>query len=277
MKYLSPSSIGDWIHCQEYFKLRRVDGQWPPRGFIMSRETGTTFDAYVKRLINKRIDPAVLLSEFSAQNVDHAQALMYGKSLSEDYEKSGALQHLIDEGVASVNLDIEKEVNGVPVFGRIDGFMNDGTILDFKVSGVGKGASPKPGYYRCIKWAGYVEKVMQHDKSDEFLETIDETWALQTCIYTFLMGRKPFPGMKCRIEMVAVRENYKQFASYCNPISLSFQEYVWDLIPRVWDAVQDQIFPLPTYDKRKCNLWGRPCDVADKCEAYKRKDEESII
>lgn len=266
IQYLSPSSYKDWKHCAHRFKLVRIDGLKEQQIKTVNLDVGTVFDAHVKKLLNKRLELGLLLKEVD----ETSQAMDIGRNIAAIYKKSGALQHLIDEGVGHVEIDKEFTINGVPVYGKPDFVMHDGTIGDWKTSLSG---SPKPGYYRRIEYqtdTGLTFEKLPHEKNGINLEEIDNDWAIQVTIYAFLMGKKPTVGLKARIEHLVTQVNKVVVCSYLAKIGLEFQNYIYHDLKIVWDDIMAGRFPPPIFDKFRCYKWGKTCEVAEHCEAFKR-------
>lgn len=262
--HLSPSSMKDWRRCPHRFKLMRLDGIKVPYVTTINMDVGTVFDAHVKVRLNRRLVLSQLLKE-----VKNDEAIKIGSMLAEIYDRSGALKSLTDEGVGQVEIDKETIINGAVVYGKPDYTMFDGSIGDWKTSLSG---SPKQGYVKRIEWLTQLNAVAQsppHEKADFNLENIDEDWAFQTTVYAFLLGRRPMQGLKCRIEHVVCQANKVVIASYNNLIGLEFQNYVWDLIPEIWNKIKRMEIPGPVYSEYRCWAYGKKCEVAEKCEAFK--------
>lgn len=265
IKHLSPSSMKDWKRCPHRFKLMRLEGEKVPRVTTLNQDVGTVFDAHVKVRLNRRLQLAEMLKE-----VKNEKAIEIGAHLATIYDRTGALQALIDEGVGQVEIDKEFLINGVPVYGKPDYTMYDGAIGDWKTSLSG---SPKPGYKTLRRWLlhlgqpGPIEG--PHERSDEPLNRIDDDWAFQLTIYAFLMGHKPGKQLRARIEHTVAQANSIVIASYNSYIEADFQEYCYELPKEIWGQIKSMQIPLPMYDERKCTMYGKLCEVASQCDAYK--------
>lgn len=269
--YLSPSSYKDWKHCGWRFKLIRIDGIKKQEIKTINLDVGTVFDAHVKRMLNRRLLLSVLLKDVP----EDIPAMHVGRNLAAIYQKSGALKHLVDEGVGHVEIDKEFLVNGIPVYGKPDFVMHDGTIGDWKTSLSG---SPRPGYYRRIEYQTDTELTIDkepHEKNGINLEQVDQDWAIQVTIYAFLMGKRPTKGLKARIEHIVTQVNKVVICSYNTEIGFEFQNLIYEDLRTTWNDIMAGRFPAPTFDKYKCFKWGRTCEVADYCTAFQKhlKDE----
>ncbi len=274
IRYLSPTSIMDWERCPERFNLVRLQDNWPAREPALARDTGTVFDAYVKCYLNQMLDfEGLLKGEIEADN----QALEVGHTLFLAYKESGALAYLEEEGVAMVELDIKRILGGVPIRGKPDIILSDSTVCDWKVNGVGspRGVSPKPGYSRRIDYSlstGMAQEKIPHKRQNDYLEDINHPWAVQLCIYSFLIGKKPGNELMGGIEQLAIRGAKLAITSYRNKISKEFQEDLYDKFVDIWDKIQKGWIPIPTPSKFKCHKYGRICEVAHLCKGYLNED-----
>lgn len=268
IKYLSPSSYKDWKRCSHRFKLVRLEGNRVEFKRTINMDVGTVFDAVVKSWLNRRLSLDVLLKEVTNQ-----EAIQIGSNLAQIYRMSGALQALIDEGVGQVEIDKETIINGVPIYGKPDMTMKDGTVNDWKTSLNG---SPKPGYSTRREWilggpnGGWLDlpQPQAHEKADCFLEEIDHDWALQTTQYALLMGHRVRDPLKCRIEHIVVQAKKVVIAGYHNAISPDFQQMIYDEPKEIWDTIKSGEIPQPSYSKHRCFAFGKECEVSHLCKAF---------
>jgi len=263
LSYLSFSSIRDFLHCAEMFRLKRVEKNYPEKEPAFARDVGIAFDRMITVSMGGEKEHEDLPSE----------AISVGAELHSAYIRAECL----DRTKATPGDDIKTVLNGVPFYARLDARVL-GTPLDYKVNGAncrigGNGASPKKGWVRKVKWKGYLDKYETQDLKLN-LEAIDKFWAMQTCFYNFAIQAKldtvvgPIDGMRGLIEQVAVRKKAIQFVSYDSVIGMPFQEWCWGLLPMIWETIAENSWPFPDYEPRKCNPFGRCCDVADLCEVY---------
>jgi len=272
IKYLSNSSMNEWERCNWKFKLKRLSGKKYARTPALAPDAGIVFDMFCKAEINRRVP-----LEFS-DNL-HPEALKWGTDLFNIYRDSGALQNLINEGIGVVTAGIEKVLNGVPIYGLPDIIMTDGTIKDWKTNGVGSasGAYAKPGYYRridCQFGSKQFEIKPPHAKAGQPLELTSPQWAQQTCLYSFLNGRRPGEKFQVGIEQLAVHKTKLSICSYQGEVSEEFQMEVWNMLPRIWRRLQRGFFEVPVFSKFTCRAFGRRCEVADDCYAFQTHLQE---
>lgn len=242
----------------------RLEGEKIPRENTFNTLVGTVFDAHVKVRLDRKLKLSYLLQE-----VKDEEAINMGSLLCQVYDKSGALQNLIDAGVGYVELEKEFFVNGVPIYGKPDAIMADGSPLDWKTTLRG---SVKPGWTRKISWGLKTGMVMDNQVAPQtiYMDGIDSDWALQLTMYAFLAGHKPGNRLVPQIELIVLQEAAIQLASYKCEVSPAYQHMLWDLTKHIWDAVGRMQIPPPEYDQRRCMMYGKRCEVADKCEAFKR-------
>lgn len=272
VKYLSPSSINEWNLCQEKFKWKRMENRERVYTPSLPADTGTVFDLHCKSEINRRV-------KFEIDPNWHPDALKWGGDLFRLYVFSGAYESFIAEGVGLVVADTQKIVNGVPIRGKPDIIMADGTVKDWKTNGVGSrsGAYAKPGYYRridCTIGSSFFEKKPPHPKAGQDFELISPQWAKQTCIYSFLMGRKPTDNFKVGIEQVAVHGTKLSICSYEGEMSLQYKMDVWEELKRIWSRLRRGFLEVPVYSKFRCHAFGRVCEAANDCTAFQTHLQE---
>ena len=287
LKYLSYSSFKEYEECNEKFRLKRIEGHWPKREPILAADVGIIFDAYVKCALDRSLKLEKLLQNIN-QNVHelHAKAQQIAHILYLAYRDSGALQNLIDEGVAVVELNKEIlfHINDQHVVfrGKPDCILSNGTIADWKVNGVGstRGASPKYGYCRRINYeisTGTIDVKKPHERQTWNLEDINIEWAKQTVLYSFLCGKKPGSDIYAGIEQLAIRGGKLAIVSFRNEIGKRFQYECWNNLGLAWKNIIENKWPLPIFEERKCHKYGKVCEVAEYCEAYNAETTEETM
>lgn len=260
--YLSPSSVKDWNRCPHRFKLMRLDGHKIERQETLSTAVGTVFDAHVKCRLDRR-----LKLDFLLKDIKNDDAIKIGSVLCNVYDKCGALKNLIEEGVGFVELDKETLIGGVPLYGKPDAIMSDGTPLDWKTTLRG---SVVKGWSRLVTWGTIANAVVNDQQSLSVLplEEINYDWALQVVLYAFLGGHKPGKPLRGRIDYIVMQENSIHVASYNSPIMPNFQLQQIESLQHIWKSVQQSQFPPPEYSTHRCLMYGKRCEVADKCSAF---------
>lgn len=282
VNHLSPSSLAEMENCNMKFYLKRMAGlSWPEGTQSTAAAVGSAFDAFVKADLAKHLgldgDPKNQLDFLLTQSVeDHNKdiALNMGQVLFKNYRRTGMFDRLIKEGLTSIEMtqrkDICVEENLVPVLGKPDAALSDGTMVDWKVQGAASasGASPTPGY--CYGRRGF-DTLPPHKRCGEPLEAINDKWASQLAIYSWLYsGILPFRDVPVAIENVTVRGNKYTFTSIRTHISADFQLNLWERLIFAWNKAitGDMDDAIPT--KQRCYAYNSRCEVADRCEAFQK-------
>ena len=108
-----------------------------------------------------------------------------------------------------------------------------------------------------------------HDRCGEYLEFIDEEWATQMAIYTWLdSGMLPFRDIPVGVEQVAIRGDKFVFARIRTSVSKDFQINLWGRLHRSWKKIQAGEFSDPIPSKATCHAYGEVCVCAPHCTAY---------
>ena len=220
-KYLSPTAILLFERDRQEFYLNYMADHRPPKipqNRVMS--IGAAFDAYVKTFLSGALTlgsggfkfDEIFESQVEPQNRDWARK--HGAYAFSEYQRSGALADLLLELQGSTStprfeLTVEARVaherveGGVPFLGKPDVFYTTRTgrptVLDWKVNGYvsPKTTSPKKGYvelYDNGSRRGFHRGSLPIMEGGLYvnrgfpLETVDETWATQLAIYSWLLG-----------------------------------------------------------------------------------------
>lgn len=255
--------------------------EWPP--FIQGRAAGvgSAFDAHVKAALAPYIglgdDPEHQLDHLLANSVSEENrgvCIPMGELIFRDYQRSGMFSRLLDEGLTAIELtekrDLSVDGSIVPVLGKPDAALADGTIVDWKVQGAASatGVSPTPGYLYGVR--GFTS-LGRHSRAGEPLEALQKKWAYQLAIYSWLSsGVEPFRDIPVAIENVAVRSGKYTFTSIRTHVSKEFQQKIWGELVVAWDKAQTGDMDDPMPNERRCYPYRQECDVADKCEAFQK-------
>lgn len=281
-QYLSPSSLNEYNMCQMKFYLKRMAGlEWPPYEQGIPAAVGSAFDSFVKNCLAECLGYEFNLEEMLSKSVqltdenERETAIGLGEQLFQLYEKWGFVKRLIDKGITFIDFDVTKTLevgkDSVPVRGLPDAFLSDGTPVDWKVQGATSvsGASPTKGYnYRITEG---VTKPAHKDCDSLPFEQINESWASQMAIYSWLVtGIDLSEPILARIENVTMRGGKVTISTIERPISPEFQKSLWERLVYSWQRIQDGRINLPTPSPRICNSYNQLCEVSDKCEAYQR-------
>ncbi len=299
-EYLSPSSIAKWKESPEMYYMKYLSEIKIPREKqTQPMSVGSSFDAYVKsdlysRLVGKG-DPkysfeALFESQVEAHNRD--TALVDGKYCYNFYTKCGALGDLLIEmqsslGEPKFEFDLGGRINyagrEVVFFGKPDVFFinKDGghVVLDFKVNGfyAKSGISPMKGYLRlhpgcvrhkdCVVGEKFGFKInTKHKLCDD---NMDQSWAAQLSVYSWLCGLEVGSDWIAAIDQVACRPPTKsdwiqdrpqiRIAQHRLLVSHEFQKQFFADAADLWEIVNSEhIFRQMSFDESK----GR-CEVLD--------------
>jgi hypothetical protein len=282
VKYLSPSSYGEWLRCQMLFYLKRMAGYaWPEDTQGTAAAVGSAFDSYVKHEIAKRMglgsDPQydlTTLLDRTVETVNRDIAIPLGKVLYNQYARSGMLEKLFEQGLSSIELREQKTISSqgkeFPLLGLPDAALADGTMVDWKVQGSvsSSGASPTPGYQYGKRG---LSTLPAHKRAGEPLENLNDTWARQLACYSWLFtGMTPFRDIPVAIENVTVRNGKPTFTSIRTTVSEAFQIKLFHQMHEAWELIQAGEIEEAIPSERKCYAYNTECPVADRCEAFKR-------
>ena len=247
---------------------------------------GSSFDAHVKSYLHQAIfgktDPKFeLRTLFEAQVEEQCRELAWhhGKYAFDCYKGSGALSDLMLEiqrggkeprfefivqgAVAGQREGIEKEIHEVVLHGRPDAaFVNSAdkqVILDFKVSGFYSDRPPSPlkGYVRLRGRDG--RNLGEHHSAylmvvdgvtiniGNYLEDLNEDWARQLAIYSWLLGNKVGENVIVAIDQLCCDSTKGvlpeiKTAEHRVRIGKEFQERLFVEILEIWEIVQSDYY-----------------------------------
>jgi hypothetical protein len=266
IEYISPTSLGVFYKNREEFYLNYLCDAKPPRfPQTAPMSVGSAFDAYVKSYLVEHIFGKGVKPEFEFQTIfeqqvevqNRDQALVAGKHCFEVYQKFGAIADLLIEleqadGTPRFEFTVKglvthKEIiEGIPFLGKPDCFFKTkqgkGMILDWKVNGYySKGnTSPKKGYVICRTQSG------RKEHKDAFIQTvngirinvnhkledIDDSWATQVSIYSWLLGEQVCGDFVVGIDQLACANDGMpvptiRVASFRSIVSCGFQESIF--------------------------------------------------
>lgn len=276
IEYLSPSGIQAYLNDPEEFYMYYLSDLRPPR-FPQTKpmSIGSAFDAYAKSFLHERLFGKGNDSRFEMNTIFESQvephnrdwARVNGQYVFDCYKKSGALADLLlelESSVGSPRFEFEvkgvingvregvtKNLGGVTFLGKPDvHYINKhGTtvVFDFKVNGYcgNYNTSPKPGYIQmrpgggahknCIpmNWRGSMINVGQ------YLEDIDEQWARQLGIYSWLCGVEVGEECVVAIDQIVAKPGAGKpelrIAEHRLRIKPDYQWTTYKLAEEIWD------------------------------------------
>lgn len=283
LEYLSPTAIAAYLEDKDNFYMDRLAEVRRPRSSqTQPMSIGSAFDAYAKsylfeKLIGKN-DPEwpkfefTTLFEKQVEPQHRTWAKHHGNYVFQEYVKSGALADMITELSSSLDrprfeFDLLGTVqtkigNGVPLLGKPDIFFvnSEGLpiISDWKVNGYcSRGnVSPKKGYIKIFpsydthheaypqKYKGTTINANKHLK----LQDIDESWARQTIIYSWLCGCPVGSVFVHSIDQVVCNNRYNtspgvnfpelRFAQHRYLSDPGYQLTLFQTIQTIWNNIQ---------------------------------------
>ncbi len=277
LEYLSPTSLKLYMDNMEDFYLRYLaDVKAPRERQNQPMSIGSAFDAYAKSYINHKLFGKDMKAEFQFEAIFTKQvekqnrdwARIHGKHVFDQYLASGALADLFLElnnaiGTPRFEFDLQGQVNGqdktidgVTFMGKPDiYFVNKegaGIIFDFKVNGYCSkwNISPKPGYV-CIKpgWSMHKECIRTKFKgmtinSHVLMNEIDQDWAMQLSIYSWLCGEEvggnfitAVDQVVCNTKNLTLAWPTLRFAQHRLIVGEKFQNKIFDIAQELWRNV----------------------------------------
>jgi hypothetical protein len=213
----------------------------------------------------------LFVAQVEEQNRDFAKEA--GLICFEAYRESGALADLLVLLMKSEGVRFEFEAKGVVkgeregymgsvgdviFLGKPDAFFTLGdvkVILDWKVNGYMSGSrqSPRKGYTRVRKGMGkdtrgdnspHKEATVMVENGVEInfnhkMEDIDESWAKQTAIYSWLCGAEVGSDIVVAIDNLVCSDKGTNIrvAEFRSKIGVDFQKKLYEKAHEIWDIV----------------------------------------
>lgn len=265
LSYLSPTSFMMWRENPIGFWMRYL----APPALKMPRTpqtpqmaVGNVFDVHMKYhlaqtvgrhdlppdVLERSIDPCYLGRGGSLEKVD--QLVLYeGLRAYHAYKDSPALRLLL-EGVTNIEVPAEtvRVTGGVPIWGKPDAelFRNGRRVVqDWKVGGAFNTRTPtsEPGWaYRFVERveggnAVWVDEGPHH-RSIEYLENLNERWAIQLAMYSWLLGDAPGSDIEGQIDKILLPDpkTVEVYVYRCR-VSRDFQLRILSEMQLCWQKV----------------------------------------
>lgn len=240
---------------------------------------GSGFDAYVKSYIHTQLGMTEegydLEFLFNAQVEPHNRADIHedAKTVFDNYNRSGALAALMKllESSKYVRMEysILDKIDDIPMNGKPDLKFEDKygnqVILDWKVNGYysKSNMSPTKNYVICrdtwiddtkINPAGrkhsrshnttHKDCMITFDNNflidgSTCLEEIDQKWATQLTIYSWLSGCEVGSHFFVGIDQLVGQPDKQRVSSYRMRVSPQFQHEILALCKKIWEIVED--------------------------------------
>lgn len=245
--FLSPSSLMMAENMPNTFYLTRLVAdsiQREPQG--LSAAVGSAFDYYIKmKLIKDKFQHKEnLLPEIKDSVETHTtEAFIAGKIAYDAYIKNCLNSH----NFTNVELRFNGSFGGVPITGKGDAaveYAGYDIPFDWKLLGYTSETttSPLPLYFRL--WEGIRPRPAHKNYQDgQSFEDINDKWALQGCVYGWLMDLKPKVGFKefpFYVDAIIFKnKRIRCIAQYSGWITKSFQERVLIRFQNIWKEIND--------------------------------------
>ena len=243
LEYVSPSSLNEFERDPVGFYFKRLGPiesrpAREPQSFPAA--VGTAFDAFVKTAVTEEEGiPSPLLNSMLDGVADNA--IPMGFQLYLDYSKCGGYDQFLDLEPSSLEVETDAVVPGteIPIFGYLDAQVSGKRAFDWKVTSSGRpgGMSPNKGYNACIDSRSGITRT--HKLAGSCLETLNERWATQLTMYTWMLRGEIGPFGGC-IDQIVVCPGYIRLAQFRAPVSVAFQHKVKQRILSMWTACQEE-------------------------------------
>jgi len=276
-KYLSPTSVALFYRSAEEFYLKYLADQAPPKmPQTEPMSVGSAFDAFVKSYIYEKFygkkDPAfelqtILNAQVEPQNRDFA--FKAGEYCFECYKKYGALSDLMleldaaseaprMEFVIEGRIPHETCIDGVVLSGKPDIYFKTksgvAAVFDWKVNGYcGSGnTSPAKGYLR-LRGDPSMRGINQSHKdampmmlngllinTAHYLEQVNDEWANQISIYSWLLGVPVGDELFCGIDQIVCNNPGRKLriAAHRCRVSSQYQKEWMSKIAWAWKVIE---------------------------------------
>jgi hypothetical protein len=268
IKAISPTALMLWRQDRDAF-LRKYALREQQEPQTQAMAAGSAFDSFVKGYLRSTLDvncdieqETHLLFATAVEAHNREWAWGVGRELFGIYQASGALATLVLQlREAAHEPRMELRVDGtihagslgiVPIRGIPDLYYYTGeytlVIRDWKVNGYMSKASPKPGYinlYGNHRHAGdnHPDAVVMMDPCGlkvniRGLEEVSPDWALQQCLYAWILGEHVGSPFIAGIEQVSKSGRGDIIITqYSARVGKEFQESVYESLCACWKDI----------------------------------------
>ena len=269
---LSPSALMMAEHMPNTFYLTRLISDSIPREKqSIAAAVGSVFDYYIKELlIKEKFKHKLKMLPEIKKGIERKEEEVFRAGLVafNTYEKIVKIDEFTD-----VELHITKEIEGVPVTGKLDAqvnYQNENIPFDWKVTGYTSQShiSPLPLYYRL--WEGIRPRPCHKDYTESIdFEKISENWATQLCTYGWLLGKTKYKDFPAKIDtLIFTNKVIRCIAQYKGIITKQFQEKVAQRYQNIWQELKDGSYLKRLVSTKSLNLiW-----IASKNEDWFKQD-----
>jgi hypothetical protein len=309
--YISPSAFMEWERCSYKHWLKKLSGHQVENSQGLAAAAGNAFDTCVKYKLAKELGidhyPKLHLINLAASiNVENddlfREVMQVGENLAKRYFQYGFAKRVISEGLYDLELNIFRQLSSFNILGLPDGCLKQeddelGTVyvpLDFKVRGYKSklGYSPTPGYKMYISTSGETKGI--HTKHGTPLEELNRNWAVQMCVYYWLLNNDTTctHNIPVAIDEVCHGRKHITFSQIRTHITPKFQLEVWQGFCKMWNQCNRPERKTPgskpgLYDpvhlarisKDTCYAYNQLCEASAVCKPYERgmTDDELFI
>jgi hypothetical protein len=254
VEYLSPSQLFQWRENKEaYYVKYLADVKPPPMVQTKAMAVGSGFDAYVKCAI----DPLLNFREVFDQQVDavnRVEAMKAGSRCFDEYKRCGALgmlQGMLSRSrtkpVVDYGSGLTKEIEGVVLLGKPDLVFDTNVVLDWKVNGYYSTGYPVSGYTRKLPGGGghnqceplFEDRLGDYIDGSGRLERLKPDWALQLCVYGWLLGVPVGAELLGCIDQLCWVDGGMVVCQHRCVISGGFQCAMMSELQALWNVVQN--------------------------------------
>lgn len=316
LTYLSPTGIALFLKDKtEYYLAYLADNRPEKTPQTPAMAVGSAFDAFVKSYLYKalfgekdiRFDRMALFeAQVEPQNRDEVYRV--GEYLFDQYKKAGCLADLMLDLQSSVTepsfeieimgqvrgkrMGIDKQMGIVPFLGKPDVIFTNKhgirVIVDWKVNGYysRNGIAPARGYIRMRdvtqNYGPHKDAMIQAWKGMKIniahnLETIDESWARQLAIYSWLFGEDVgtetciagIDQVACAPDSVRAGGKKIRFAEHRLRIGKDFQYKTFETAAMLWELVNSTHF----FREMPENASQERCKFLDNYQAELKKQQ----
>lgn len=240
----SPTAINTYFRDKYNFYKRYILKEKSEQTLPMA--IGSAFDTIVKNYISDRLFG--IGDKFDFSNVGIPEAIERGEQAFKLYLDSGSMTSMMLELSKAVTeprmeLTVEEVFDGIKLMGKPDiyfiGQTGNYIVYDWKVTGK---TSPFKYYVYCNPsnkeyketelgyYNGLVVNISQG------LEEVSEDWALQTTIYSWVLGESI--GAKFIVGIDQILRDVDRVARYRNFVSPEYQQKLWDNIRKMRDELE---------------------------------------
>lgn len=272
--YISPSAFNMWKQCEHKFYLLRLAGYpYLERKQTKAMAIGLAVDAFIKDAIVSRreiMNPGPHLDLKSNLLSIPMDIINDAKIIAKAYIDSGFFDLLLNAKTLYLE-NTRYRQEGIPILGKIDAIV-DGVPLDWKCRGFVSEKLPSPtrGYTKC-RSISFSNGVMNEGPHPDriWIEAVNLTWAIQLLFYNWLLKTMPYDYIIH--EIIPTKDGIK-VSELTGSFSNTFAFKIQHELEALWLNIKELKTNILEPDVRPhiCEAYNSICEVADKCNAYKK-------